>query len=798
MILDPQTLAAAFVLLSAILGMLLLFAWTHNRRVHALAWWGGAFCLIPIGIGMANLGQGVPSHLNLLVANTLVMLAYGALYAGCRAFNGRSERLPAIIIGPVLWIVAFPFIHETLSSRLLFVSLIIGGYASFSGWELWRNASHRLASQRAAVLLLFALAAFNFFRGILGLQLNLNFWLNTFANRWSTEIALFLVVYAPMLAFVFLSMAKERIEADHERTEQALRESEEHYRYSVELNPQIPWTTDSQGNLLDVSPRWCALTGMPVEEALGQGWIRALRADDILTTARQWSDALGSRNPIDVEYRLRLADGSCRWFRARATPRLGGNGTVIRWYGTVEDIHDRKLAEEKLHWAAYHDDLTCLSNRRLFQECLEQALDQAERTGRKVGLLIMDLDHLKQINDRFGHDAGDALLKEFAKRLCSLVRTTDTVARLGGDEFAIILADVASKDEVVATAKAILARMQEPLRHDGKTLDCRTSIGGAISERSTEGENLQKQADLALYRCKAAGRGTFTMFHPAMREEAQKTTSALEVARNAVMFDRIVPFYQPKVALASGALSGFEALLRWHHPRLGVQPPEAIAAAFDDTDLGTAIGERMRFRVFSDIRNWLDAGLDIGRIAINASPAEFRHDDYAERVLEELGRSGVPMHCLEVEVTESVFLGRSAGYVERALRMLSAAGVTIALDDFGTGYASLTHLKRFPSDVIKVDRSFISDLEADAEGAAIVKAVLSLGRSLGIEVVAEGVETLAQASLLWEQGCGLGQGYFFGWPMAAETVQHFVQSWQCDAGWRTGDKEHGAGHSSDA
>jgi diguanylate cyclase (GGDEF)-like protein/PAS domain S-box-containing protein len=767
MTLDPHTLAAAFILLSVMLGALLLFAWTHNRRVQALAWWGTTFCLIPVGIGMANLGQAVPGHLNLLIANALVTLGYGSLYAGCITFNAGRGKLPAVVVGPAIWVVASPFIYETYSVRLVLLSLITGAYAALSAWELAKHAPRWLASQRAAVLLLSILAAFNVFRGLLGLSLGSIFWFNALASRWSTEMALFLVVYAPALAFIFLSMAKEHLE-------EALRESEEHHRSSVELNPQIPWTADPHGNVLDMSPRWGELTGMPPEESLGQGWATALHPDDLPIAAQHWSDAVASRSPVDVEYRLCFTDGSYRWFRARATPRLGKDGALIRWYGTVEDIHDKKLAEERLRWAAYHDDLTGLPNRRLFFECLREALESSPGRHRRIGLLVLDLDHLKQTNDRFGHDAGDALLKEFGQRLRSLVRTTDTVARLSGDEFAVVLSDVAGADGVAAVAQAILVRMQKPLTHNG-TLDCRTSIGGAISgERSLIAEELLKQADLALYSCKAAGRSTFEMFKPIMRDEAQKTATALEIARRALEHDWIEPFYQPKVELDSGRLAGFEALLRWRHPRLGIQTPETIAPAFDDTELGIAIGNRMLSCVVSDMRRWLDAGLDFGRISINASAAEFRRDDYAERVLACLRRAGLPTSCLGVEVTESVFLGSGTDSSERTMRTLSTSGVSIALDDFGTGYASLTHLKRFPVNVIKIDQSFIRDMETDAGNAAIVKALLSLGQSLDIRVVAEGVETAAQADFLREQGCDLGQGYHFARPMPAGDVARFM------------------------
>ena len=565
---------------------------------------------------------------------------------------------------------------------------------------------------------------------------------------------------------------------ERQRSDAALRESEEHHRHSVELNPQITWTADPQGNLLDVSSRWQDRTGMRVEDALGSGWSQALHPDDVPLSVSRWSQSLATGEDLDMDYRLRMADGTYRWFRSRAAARRAEDGTIIRWYGAVEDIHDRKLTEETLRWAAHHDDLTGLANRRLFRERLQQALDEGSGAPPVTGLLVMDLDHLKQINDRFGHDAGDALLKEFAQRLRSVAGPDDTVARLGGDEFAVLLPGIAGEKDVAAMAAAILARMQEPLKRDGKLLDCRTSIGGALSVGfDMSPEELQKQADLALYRSKTSGRGSFKMFVATMREESQRTASALEVAARAVASDWIVPFYQPKVLLASGTIGGFEALLRWHHPRNGIQSPEKIAAAFEDTELGTAIGERMRACIFRDIRRWLDEGLAVGRIAVNASAAEFRRDNYAERVLEDLRRMDVPADCLEVEVTESVFLGSGAEYVERALRTLCAEGVTIALDDFGTGYASLSHLKRFPVDVIKIDRSFVNGLETDADDTAIVRALLSLGRNLGIEVVAEGVETAFQATLLQRMSCDLVQGYHYGRPMPAEDVPAFVTSW---------------------
>jgi diguanylate cyclase (GGDEF)-like protein/PAS domain S-box-containing protein len=575
---------------------------------------------------------------------------------------------------------------------------------------------------------------------------------------------------------------------ERKQAEEQSRESQENFRYLVELNPQIPWIADPAGRTIEISSRWLALTGLSRDEVFEKGgWAKAVHPDDLKSATGKWAHCVATGEPLDDEFRLRAADGSYRWFRARATARRDETGAIVRWYGAEEDIHDRKLAEERLRWAAYHDPLTGLPNRNLFHERLKQALDQAAEGQRRVGLLILDLDGFKQINDRFGHDAGDAVLKAFAQRLQSLAPDPDHVARLGGDEFSIIVPDVDNESDVARIANGIVSQMREPLSGDTIGREYRTSVGGTISSiLGMEPDELLKQADLALYSGKAAGPGLFRMFEPAMREEMQQITSALRLARNVVRFDWIEPFYQPKIALDNGTIAGFEALLRWRHPRLGHQPPSTIAPAFDDVNIGVAIGEQMLSSVLRDLGSWLDAGLDVGSIAINASASEFLRGDYAERVLKQLRSAGVPPSCLELEVTETVFLGRDAEYVEHALRTLSAEGIKIALDDFGTGYASLLHLKKFPVDVLKLDRSFVSNLESGSSDAAIVRAVLNLGQNLDIRVVAEGVETAAQAALLWEQGCDLGQGYFFGRPMAGETVPQFIRSWPSKIVWRAG------------
>jgi len=355
------------------------------------------------------------------------------------------------------------------------------------------------------------------------------------------------------------------------------------------------------------------------------------------------------------------------------------------------------------------------------------------------------------------------LLRTFAERLKAGLRPDDTIARLGGDEFAIVLAGVRDEQQVRTAVDTILAELSEPCLHAGRMLDCRASIGASLYPSQGETRNeLLKHADVALYAAKSAGRANLKLFRPEMRLEMQKRSAMLSLAKNALAEDTIRPFYQPKIDLRTGRLAGFEALLRWRHPTKGIQMPETVAAAFEDPTLAAEISDRMIGCVIEDLKHWRAEGIEFGHVAVNAAAAEFRRGDFGERVLERLSAASVDAAHFQIEITETVFLGRGADYVERALKVLSAGGVKIALDDFGTGYASLSHLKQFPVDIIKIDRSFVRDLEDDPDDAAIIDAVIQLGRSLGIAVVAEGIETVSQHELLCAGGCDYGQGYLYG------------------------------------
>jgi predicted signal transduction protein with EAL and GGDEF domain len=357
-----------------------------------------------------------------------------------------------------------------------------------------------------------------------------------------------------------------------------------------------------------------------------------------------------------------------------------------------------------------------------------------------------------------------------------MLRDCDTVARVGGDEFAILIVEPLKLDNAVQFAAHVLDSLKRPFAHDGRLLVTKASIGvAAFPDHDRTAPDLMKDADIALYRAKAEGRNRVVPYSPAMRAAMESRIRISGEVREALRSAQIVPFYQPKVCLSSGRVVGFEALARWQHPERGVLTPGYFGSAFDDPEIAELIGEAMIRQVAADIRAWLAAGHDCGRVAVNLSSSEFTQPGLARSVLNTLRDAGVPTANFEVEVTESVFLGATAHLVASTLTQFRNAGVQIALDDFGTGFASLTHLKQFPVDHIKIDQSFVRGLVESADDQAIVSAVIGLGQNLGMRVTAEGIETQDQATRLGQMGCHFGQGYLFAKPMVATRVPWFLQ-----------------------
>ncbi|HEX4737148.1 MAG TPA: EAL domain-containing protein [Allosphingosinicella sp.] len=555
---------------------------------------------------------------------------------------------------------------------------------------------------------------------------------------------------------------------DRVMTQEALGESESLNRSIFEASPDSIVLLDLQGRILDTNPAAEHANAAGTGLAVGASWaVRFIAADHAKVQA-----ALASARQGEVgRFTVRDAKGSGRWWDVLVAPLRDAGGCPIKLVSIARDVTEQKQAEEHAYWIANHDGLTGLPNRNLMQQKLDRAVQEAAEAGTKFALLLVDVDEFKRVNDTVGHDGGDALLCTFAARLKGAIRADDAVFRLGGDEFALLLTGAASARDIHLFADALYDRLREPCIHGGRMLDLNASMGAALFPcHGRSRTELMKNADIALYAAKAAGRRKLKLFAPAMRDEVQKRGSMLALARTALEEGRVAPYYQPQVRLDTGAVFGFEALLRWRHPQRGLQLPSTISAAFEDSNLAADISDAVIDRAIADIARWQDRGVEFGHVAINAAAAEFRREDFADSLLERLHKAGVPPQRIQIEVTETVFLGRGAEYVERALKRLSDAGMKIALDDFGTGFASLSHLQQFPVDTIKIDRRFVKGLGGRTGNYAIIDAVLSLGRSLGMEVVAEGIETTQQEQALLRLGCEYGQGFLYSRAVPARLV----------------------------
>lgn len=574
-----------------------------------------------------------------------------------------------------------------------------------------------------------------------------------------------------MLIGAMLLYRRRQIAELERSSELALHDSERLHRTILETSTDCIILHDLEGKFQFVNSAAIAALELPPFEQLrgrhwGEFWNGQIAADieGAIQRALQGQPAR-LRGPGPT------AKGTPRWWDAVVLPTHDDFGEVTGVLSVSRDVTLDRERSEQLKWTSEHDALTHLPNRRAFQARLQAATVRGMQAGEQVGLLLIDLDHFKHVNDSLGHSTGDELLRIVAERLRHCIRESDFVARIGGDEFAILLENVGSGEDLRAVGKQVQERLKAPFRTGDRSLCAGASIGGALFPAdAATAHDLFKYADTALYELKQNGRGGTKLFDNYMLAEAEKTASQLNLARDALSEQTVIPLYQPKVDITTGKTVGFEALLRWRDPRRGLQLPATLEEAFSDYELAAKIGQLMQQKVARDIRTWLDSTVDFGRVSINAAPAEFLRDDYAERLLAILAANEVAASRIEVEVTEHAFLGRGPEYVARALAVLKDAGATISLDDFGTGSSSLAHLRDFPVDVVKVDKSFVAQMTEDAEIAAIVAAVVDLANSLSIAVVAEGVETPLQLELLRVMGCRIAQGHLFGAAVEAGEV----------------------------
>ncbi|WP_378945748.1 putative bifunctional diguanylate cyclase/phosphodiesterase [Mesorhizobium sp. ANAO-SY3R2] len=462
-----------------------------------------------------------------------------------------------------------------------------------------------------------------------------------------------------------------------------------------------------------------------------------------------------------------LSDG--RWLQMRE--RQSRTGHVV---GVRTDITDLKQAELVIKRQAEQDPLTGLLNRAVLLDRLTDAIAASERSGREGALLLVDLDDFKSVNDTLGHDAGDVLLLTIAQRFREVLRKSDTIARLGGDEFAIIVPNLAGAEDAIRVAEKILACVERPTDIEHRTLNPRCSIGVAMfpSDGDTPKE-LLKHADIALYQAKAHGRGMSCFFDPVLREGVERRQATGDALRAALAAGEIDIALQPQVRLDDRTHVGFEALARWNLNGHPIAPSEFIPVA-EETGLIVPLGLYVLEKSMATSRLLRDRGYDPGPIAVNVAAAQLKQDDFARTVLSMLAQFGLQPSALEIELTENVLLDRASDRISVALHDLHQAGVVIALDDFGTGYASLSHLKRYPVSRLKIDQSFVREIQSDFDDAIIARTIINLAQNLKMSVVAEGVETEQQFEFLKAHGCGCAQGYLISRPIERAEVESYL------------------------
>ncbi len=525
-------------------------------------------------------------------------------------------------------------------------------------------------------------------------------------------------------------------------------------------------------SIVYVNPAFERITGYRADEVIGLEGRFLVRDDLAQPDLEHIRAALRERREGSATLRNYRKDGSLFWNELHIAPvhDLAG-GTTTHFVSVINDISERVRYQHALEYQANHDSLTGLANRNLLNDRIEQALAWAKRNGHVMGVMLLDLDHFKLINDASGHGAGDALLKEVAQRLTACVRETDTVARLGGDEFVIILTDLPQPDDVDRIAEKILSALSRPTEVAGRDIFVTASIGVSLYPRDGDhGEILLRYADMAMYRVKEHGRNSVRQFVPEMGSTAISRLDMEGAMRRGLERGEFVLHYQPKIDLVTKAVVGAEALIRWQHPQIGLIHPIEFIRLAEETGLILPLGEWVLAEACRQQVLWRHQGMVPLNISINMSARQFRQEELADRTAAVFASTGADPAYFTVELTESMVM-HDVDSTLGSLRALKKLGLSLSLDDFGTGYSSLSYLRRFPIDELKIDRSFINDIHTNPDDAAIAGAIIAMARSLGMTVVAEGVENREQAELLSTLGCTQVQGYYYARPL---TVSAFT------------------------
>ncbi|MFO7809702.1 EAL domain-containing protein [Guyparkeria sp.] len=558
------------------------------------------------------------------------------------------------------------------------------------------------------------------------------------------------------------------------RLRDALAESEQHFRTLADNGQTLIWTDDLEGKRDYVNRPWLTFTGVPQSEALGDGWQRAVHPDDLPALQQTIGSALERRTPFTGEYRLRHHSGEYRWILTKGTPRFNSRGEFLGVMGQCVDITADKQTAAQLERLAYHDGLTDLPNRALLLDRVDQAIRQRKRHGGVGALLFVDLDEFKQVNDLYGHASGDQVLMEVARRLSGLVRDTDTVARLGGDEFLLLVPEMAhdihgARQSATALADKLRHAMEQPFELEDFRHLATASVGLTLfAGKVDNAEELVREADIAMYQAKRAGRNNLVNFESGMVESVTRRYRLEQELKQALERGEFELHLQSQVD-SEEVVVGAEVLLRWRHPVRGLVSPAEFISLAEESGQIIAIGEWVLHEachLLHGLEQSTPADQQQLNISVNVSPRQFRTPDFVDRVRQAIEQTGIDPAHLVIEITENLLVSHAFEAIER-MRELAELGLTFSIDDFGTGYSSFAYLKRLPLDEIKLDKSFVDDVPDSPGDAAMVEAILAMASRLGIDVVAEGVESGEQFDYLKANDCTRFQGYYFARPVPA-------------------------------
>ena len=565
------------------------------------------------------------------------------------------------------------------------------------------------------------------------------------------------------------------------RTEKRFRDSEERYALATRGANDGIWDWNLRTDEVYYSPRWKEMVGLDPRkrETSSSAWLCRVHPDDReRVRAELEAHIAGISGHFESEHRLMHEDGAWRWWLSRGLAvRSDRTGKATRIAGSMSDITDRKTIEEQMEHAALHDALTRLPNRALFLDRLAQAIARSRRAGKVTfAVLFVDLDRFKVVNDSLGHLVGDQLLVAVARRIEGCLRPTDTAARLGGDEFAILLEDGKGQRNIEQVADRIQEKLGSTFRLDGRDVYITSSIGIAPGGPDyAEPDAILRDADMAMYKAKALGKARSERFDPCMRDNAVHLMELETDLRRAIDREELHVAYQPAIDIATGDIRGFEALVRWRHPERGsISPGEFIPMA-EETGLIVDLDRFVLRRACQQLQAWrtLHHSATKARVAVNLSSRQFSRDDLVSHITDVLNETGLDPSGLTLEITESALMSNYA-VVSANMRKLRDLGIDLAVDDFGTGYSSLGYLHRFPVQVLKIDRSFVNDMEHDRDKETIVRTVIRMADSLGLRVVAEGVETVEQVEALRRMKCSVVQGFLFSRPVDSETAGSYL------------------------